>query len=78
MQWDYFSRKVGAVSFLLVLLIAYSSPPSEPTQIVETQTVPSGFRDTLVARVSSPIALAFTPMDECSLLSRRTLTYVQK
>jgi glucose/arabinose dehydrogenase len=61
MLWCYVGRKVGAVSLLLFLLISCSSSPSEPTQTVETQSVPSGFQDNLVARVSSPIALAFTP-----------------
>jgi glucose/arabinose dehydrogenase len=55
-----FGCKVSAVLLLLFLLVSCSSSPSE-VETLETQSVPSGFQDNLVARVSSPIALAFTP-----------------
>lgn len=59
-RWYCFGGKVGAVFLILFLLVSCSSSPSE-VEAIESQTVPSGFQDTLVARVSSPIALAFTP-----------------
>jgi glucose/arabinose dehydrogenase len=58
-RWYRFVRKICVVS-LLLFIVSCSSSPSE-LETLEPQTVPSGFQDHLVARVSSPVALAFTP-----------------